>query len=40
MKDECLICGAKLQYLENDIEMECTHFSHNNQCIGKMCPFR
>ena len=23
MKDECLICGAKLQYLENDIEMEC-----------------
>ena len=23
MYDECLICGAKLQYLENDIEMEC-----------------
>lgn len=23
MHDECLICGAKLQYLENDIEMEC-----------------
>ncbi len=23
MKDECLICGSKLQYSENDIEMEC-----------------
>lgn len=23
MKDECLICGAPLTYLENDTEMEC-----------------
>lgn len=23
MKDECLICGAQLEYLENDIELEC-----------------
>ena len=23
MKDECLICGAPLKYLENDTEMEC-----------------
>lgn len=23
MKDECLICGAPLEYLENDVEMEC-----------------
>jgi len=23
MKDECLICGAPLKYLETDIEMEC-----------------
>lgn len=23
MKDECLICGAKLQYSENDAKMEC-----------------
>lgn len=23
MKDECLICGAPLKYLENDSEMEC-----------------
>ncbi|MBE7057430.1 MAG: SAM-dependent methyltransferase [Ruminococcaceae bacterium] len=24
MKDECLICGAPLKYLENDKEMECS----------------
>ena len=23
MKDECVICGAALEYLENDVEMEC-----------------
>ena len=23
MKDECLICGAPLTYLENDTEMKC-----------------
>jgi len=23
MRDECIICGAGLEYLENDVEMEC-----------------
>ena len=45
MKDECLICGAPLMYLENDTEMEfdkiiCTHSTQNNQCIGVRCPFK
>lgn len=24
MREECLICGAPLEYLENDVEMECS----------------
>lgn len=23
MKDECLICGAPLEYLETDVQMQC-----------------
>jgi len=41
-QDECLICGAPLEYLEQDTLMECAtcHYSaRNNQCIGKRCPF-
>jgi len=41
-QDECLICGAPLEYLEQDTLMECAtcHYSaRNNQCIDKRCPF-
>jgi len=38
MKDECLICGAPLTYLENDTEMECAlcHKKENSKtaCIN------
>ncbi len=35
MKDECLICGAKLQYLENDTVMECVicHKKENSKTV-------
>ena len=35
MKDECLICGAPLTYLENDIEMECAlcHKKENSKTV-------
>ena len=36
MKDECLICGAKLQYLENDIEMECA-LCHKKETSKTAC---
>lgn len=37
MKDECLICGAPLTYLENDIEMECAlcHKKENSKTVCK-----
>ena len=41
-QEECLICGAPLEYLEQDTLMECAtcHYSaRNNQCIDKRCPF-
>ena len=44
MKEECLICKAPLEYLEEGVLMElgeilCSHSGSNNQCIGKRCPF-
>ncbi len=35
MKDECLICGVPLKYLENDIEMECAlcHKKENSKTV-------
>ena len=35
MKDECLICGAALKYLENDVEMECAlcHKRENSKTV-------
>ena len=38
MKDECLICGAPLEYLENDVMMECAvcHKKENSKtaCVN------
>lgn len=36
MKDECLICGASLMYLENDIEVECS-LCHKKEQSKTMC---
>ena len=38
MKDECLICGAKLQYLENDTQMECAlcHKKETSKTVDKI----
>ena len=36
MKDECLICGAKLQYSETDIEMECA-LCHKKELSKTAC---
>ncbi len=36
MKDECLICGAPLKYLENDSEMECI-LCHKKENSKTMC---
>ena len=35
MKDECLICGAPLKYLENDEQMECAvcHKKENSKTV-------
>ncbi len=35
MKDECLICGVPLKYLENDTEMECVicHKKENSKTV-------
>ena len=41
-QEECLICGAPLEYLEQDTLMECAicHYSAcSYQCVGKRCPF-
>ncbi len=36
MKDECLICGAPLMYLEKDIEVECA-LCHKKEQSKTMC---
>ncbi len=36
MKDECLICGAPLMYLEKDVEIECA-LCHKKQQSKTMC---
>lgn len=38
MKDECLICGVPLTYLENDNEMECAlcHKKENSKTFDKI----
>ena len=35
MKDECLICGAPLKYLEKDEQMECAvcHKNENSKTV-------
>ncbi len=37
MKDECLICGAPLTYLENEVQMECAlcHKKENSKTVCK-----
>ena len=36
MKDECLICGAPLKYLENDKQMECS-ICHKKESSKTVC---
>ena len=36
MKDECLICGAPLKYLENEAQMECV-LCHKKENSKTMC---
>ena len=36
MKDECLICGAPLKYLENDEQMECA-VCHKKESSKTVC---
>ncbi len=36
MKDECLICGAPLKYLENEIQMECA-LCHKKESTKTAC---
>jgi len=36
MKDECLICGAPLTYLENEVQMECA-FCHKKENSKTAC---
>ena len=48
MNEECLICKAPLEYLNEDILMECAVCGKkelsktrcvNGQCLGRRCPF-
>ena len=36
MKDECLICGAPLEYLENEVELECV-LCHKKESAKTAC---